>query len=156
MEIFGPILPIAGFFYLGEVGPFTTVFGNVLPKGSAGILSDMGLLLASSVALNKPIAAVMETIVGVITGLDGSGFSGMNLAGSIAKVFGTALNVSIAKLCALGQIAAIWTGGGTIIPWAVIPVAAITGIKPMDIARKNLVPVIIGFVATTIVAMFIL
>lgn len=156
MEIFGPILPIAGFFYLGEVGPFTTVFGNVLPKGSAGILSDMGLLLASSVALNKPIAAVMETIVGVITGLDGSGFSGMNLAGSIAKVFGTALNVSIAKLCALGQIAAIWTGGGTIIPWAVIPVAAITGIRPMDIARKNLIPVIIGFVVTTIVAMFIL
>lgn len=156
MEIFGPIIPIAGFFYLGEVGPFTTVFGTVLPEGSQGILSDMGLLLASSATLNRPVAALLETSVGAITGLDGSGFSGMNLAGSIAKVFGTAVNVSVAKLCALGQIAAIWVGGGTIIPWAVIPVAAITGIKPIDIARKNLVPVLIGLAATTIVAMFIL
>ncbi|NLM43842.1 MAG: MFS transporter [Clostridiales bacterium] len=156
MEIFGPILPIAGFFYLGEVGPFTTVFGDILPEGSMGILSDMGLLLASSVALSKPVAAILETTIGAITGLDGSGFSGMNLAGSIAKVFGTAVNVSVAKLCALGQIAAIWVGGGTVIPWAVIPVAAITGIKPIDIARKNLIPVLIGLVVTTIVAMFIL
>ena len=156
MEIFGPIIPIAAFFYLGEVGPFTQVFGNALPEGSQGILSDIGLLLASSVTLNKPAAALLETTVGAITGLDGSGFSGMNLAGSIARVFGTAVNVSVAKLCALGQIAAIWVGGGTIIPWAVIPVAAITGIKPIDLARKNLVPVLIGLAVTTIVAMFIL
>ncbi len=156
MEIFGPIIPIAGFFYLGEVGPFTAVFGDILPATSRGILSDIGFLLASSVSLTKPIAAAIETIVGAITGLDGSGFSGMNLAGSIAKVFGTAVNISIPKLCALGQIAAIWVGGGTIIPWAVIPVAAITGIKPIDLARKNMIPVAIGLVVTTIVAMFIL
>ncbi len=155
ITIFGPIIPIAAFFYMGEITPIQSVFGeNILPANSQGILSDMGLLLAKSVPLNIPVAAITETIVGSITGLDGSGFSGMALAGSVARVFGTAIKGSVAVLAALGQIAAIWIGGGTIIPWSIVPVAAICNVDVMELARRNFKPVMIGLAATTIVAMF--
>lgn len=94
--------------------------------------------------------------MGSITGLDGSGFSGVTLAGSIAQLFGAAISASVATLTALGQIAAIWVGGGTIIPWAIIPVAAICNVDVFELARRNFVPVIIGLFVTTIAAMFMI
>lgn len=157
MEIFGPIIPIAAFFYLGEISPIEAVLGEgVLPAGSQGILSDMGSALASIAKMNRPVVASMEMLVGAITGLDGSGFSGMSLAGSLAKVFGTAVNGSIPVLAALGQIGAIWVGGGTLVPWGLIPAAAICRVKPMDLAERNFIPVITGLIVTTIVAMFLI
>ncbi|KMT21773.1 membrane protein [Clostridium cylindrosporum] len=154
-KIFGPIIPIAAFFYLGD-SAITTIFGEVLPKASHGIVNDLGVALAHIVPLSKPAAAVTLTTVGTITGLDGSGFSGINLAGSIASLFGSAIKSGVATLTALGQIAGIWVGGGTIVPWAVIPAAAICGVDPFELARRNFKPVIIGLVVTTIVAMFIM
>ncbi|MEH6943557.1 hypothetical protein V7014_17225 [Bacillus sp. JJ722] len=47
-------------------------------------------------------------------------------------------------------------GGGTIIPWALIPVAAICNVDPFELARRNLIPVGIGLLVTTIVAMFLI
>jgi hypothetical protein len=157
MEIFGPVIPVAAFFYLGEIAPIQSVLGaGVLPAGSEGILSDMGRSLAAAVPVNKPMVATMETVVGAITGLDGSGFSGMSLAGSLARVFGTAVDGCIATLGALGQIGAIWVGGGTLIPWAILPAAAICRVLPIDLARRNFKPVMIGFIVTTIAAMFLI
>lgn len=157
MEIFGPIIPIAAFFYLGEIAPIEAVLGEgVLPVGSQGVLSDMGSALASIAKMNRPVVASMEMLVGAITGLDGSGFSGMSLAGSLAKVFGTSINGSIPVLAALGQIGAIWVGGGTLVPWGLIPAAAICRVKPMDLASRNFIPVITGLIITTIVAMFLI
>ena len=49
------------------------------------------MALSQAMPFNKVAAASIETIVGAITGLDGSGFSGMSLAGSLASVFGTAI-----------------------------------------------------------------
>lgn len=153
-KVFGPVIPIAAFFYLGDSG-FAKIIGDVLPSGSNGIVNDLGVALANAVPLNPAIGAVTLTTVGAITGLDGSGFSGVSLAGSIAKLFGAAVHSSIATLTALGQIAAIWVGGGTLVPWALIPAAAIAGVDPFELARRNLIPVVIGLIATTIVAMFI-
>lgn len=154
-KVFGPVIPIAAFFYMGDSG-FVKVFGEVLPHGSQGIVNDLGVALAHTLPLNKEIAAVTLTAVGVITGLDGSGFSGITLAGSIAQLFAHSLGTGIATLTALGQIAAIWVGGGTIIPWALIPAAAICGVNAFELARRNLYPVAIGLIVTTIVAMFLL
>jgi len=161
IEIFGPIIPIAAFFFVGELGPLQAIVGKeavaaALPKSSQGLLSDMGLALAAAVPMNRVLVAFMETIVGGITGLDGSGFSGLGLAGSLAKVFGAAVNGSVATLTALGQIAGIWVGGGTLIPWAVIPAAAIAGVSPADLVRRNFIPVMTGLVVTTIIAIFII
>lgn len=154
-KVFGPVIPIAAFFYLGDSG-FTTIIGDYLPAASQGIVNDLGVALASVVPLTKVIAAITLAGVGAITGLDGSGFSGITLAGSIANLFGGGIGEGIPTLTALGQIAAIWVGGGTLVPWALIPAAAICNVSPFELARRNLLPVIIGLIVTTIVAMFIL
>ncbi|CAG7646358.1 hypothetical protein ACFQI7_23625 [Paenibacillus allorhizosphaerae] len=154
-RVFGPVIPIAAFFYLGD-SAFTDIFGKVLPAGSHGLVNDLGFALANTVPINQAIGAVTLTTVGAITGLDGSGFSGISLAGSIAHLFAAAIGSGIATLTALGQIAAIWVGGGTLVPWALIPAAAICGVDPFELARRNLKPVLIGIVVTTIVAIFLI
>ncbi|WP_333638268.1 hypothetical protein [Tissierella praeacuta] len=154
-EVFGPVIPIAAFFYLGDDG-FLKVIGEFLPYGSEGLVNDLGIALANIVPLNAGVGAVTLTTVGAITGLDGSGFSGISLAGSIARLFGAAIGKGTAALTALGQVAGIWVGGGTLIPWAVIPAAAICGVDPFELTRRNFKPVAIGLVVTTIVAIFIM
>lgn len=155
-KVFGPVIPIAAFFYLGDAA-FREIFENsALPASSVGIVNDLGLALASGVPINEQIAAVTLTVIGAITGLDGSGFSGISLAGSIANLFAEAIGNGIATLTALGQIAAIWVGGGTLVPWALIPAAAICNVDPFDVARRNLVPVLIGLLVTTIFSMFLI
>ncbi|OGO77399.1 MAG: hypothetical protein A2Y23_08320 [Clostridiales bacterium GWB2_37_7] len=154
-KIFGPVIPIAAFFYLGD-SALTSIFGDVLPAGSNGLVNDLGVTLANLVPLNAAVGAVTLSTVGAITGLDGSGFSGISLVGPIAKLFATSIGAGVATLTALGQVAAIWVGGGTLIPWAVIPAAAICGVDPFELARRNLKPVFIGLVVTTIVAIFLI
>ncbi|MEY8416714.1 hypothetical protein AAK964_10465 [Tissierella praeacuta] len=111
-EVFGPVIPIAAFFYLGDDG-FLKVIGEFLPYGSEGLVNDLGIALANIVPLNAGVGAVTLTTVGAITGLDGSGFSGISLAGSIARLFGAAIGKGTAALTALGQVAGIWVGGAT-------------------------------------------
>ncbi len=153
-KVFGPVIPIAAFFYLGD-SALLEIFGKVLPEGSHGIVNDLGVALANEVPVNTAVSAVTLTAVGAITGLDGSGFSGISLAGSLAHLFSAAIGSGIETLTALGQIAAIWVGGGTLVPWALIPAAAICGVDPFDLARRNLKPVLIGLAVTTIIAMFL-
>lgn len=153
-KVFGPVIPIAAFFYLGD-SAFAEIFGQALPQGSQGIVNDLGLALAQTVPVNTAVSTVTLTTVGAITGLDGSGFSGISLAGSIAHLFAAAIGSGIATLTALGQIAAIWVGGGTLVPWALIPAAAICGVDPFELARRNIKPVVIGLVVTTLVAMLL-
>lgn len=153
-KVFGPVIPIAAFFYLGDAA-FSDLFGKVLPEASHGIVNDLGVALANAVPLNGAVGSVTLTITGAITGLDGSGFSGISLAGSIAQLFATAIGSGAATLTALGQVAAIWVGGGTLIPWALIPAAAICGVSPFELARRNLKPVLLGLAVTTVVAMFL-
>ncbi|WP_445293248.1 hypothetical protein [Cohnella sp. 56] len=152
-RVFGPVIPIAAFFYLGD-SAFSDLIGQ-LPAGSHGIVNDLGVALANTVPLNGAVSSVTLTIVGAITGLDGSGFSGISLVGSIARMFGASVG-GTDTLTALGQVAAIWVGGGTLIPWALIPAAAICGVSPFELARRNLLPVLIGLAVTTVVAMFLI
>ncbi|WP_066054498.1 hypothetical protein [Robertmurraya korlensis] len=154
-KVFGPVIPIAAFFYLGDAG-FTTIIGEYLPEDSQGIVNDLSVSLAGIVPLSNEIAAITLTTVGAITGLDGSGFSGISLAGSVANLFAEGIGAGAATLTALGQISAIWVGGGTLVPWALIPAAAICNVDPFELARRNLLPVCIGLVVTTVVAIFLI
>lgn len=154
-KVFGPVIPIAAFFYLGDSG-FFALFGEKLPAISNGIVNDLGLALAHYVPINETVSGITLAVVGAITGLDGSGFSGISLVGSIALLFSNALGSGIATLTALGQIAGIWVGGGTIIPWALIPAAAICGVSPFELARRNIKPVLLGLAVTTVVAILII
>lgn len=154
-KIFGVVIPVAAFFYLGD-SAFNEIFGRILPEVSHGIVNDLGLALANLVPINSVVSASTLSVVGAITGLDGSGFSGISLVGSVSQIFSTALGGGIETLTALGQLVGIWVGGGTIVPWAVIPVAAICGIDPFELTKKNFKPVVIGIVVTTLVAIFII
>jgi hypothetical protein len=55
------------------------------------------------------------------------------LAGSVALLFSDSIGSGAATLTALGQISAIWVGGGTIVPWALIPAAAICNVDPFEL-----------------------
>lgn len=155
IKIFAVIIPIAAFFYLGDMA-VTRVYGDVLLQGSQGLLSDIGISLSNAVPFNKIAAASIETVVGAITGLDGSGFSGLSLVGSLAAVSGSAIDVNVGALAALGQISTIWVGGGCLVPWSLIAASAICGVSPIELAKRNFIPVMTGLVVTTIVAIFII
>ena len=154
-KVFGPVIPIAAFFYLGDAG-FAKIVGDYLPAASSGIVNDLGASLASVVQLSKCFGAITLAGVGAITGLDGSGFSGISLVGSVASVFSAAIGYGVETMTALGQIAAIWVGGGTLIPWALIPAAAICNVDPFELSRRNLIPVVAGLIVTTLVAIIIM
>ena len=141
IKIFAPVIIIGAFFFLGGSG-ITTIMGD---QYQSGIMNDWAVWLAHNAPLNKYMAAFIQMVVGSLTGLDGSGFSGLPLTGSLAHTFGTAVGASVPVLASLGQISAIFVGGGTIVPWGLIPVAAICNVSPLDLARKNLPPVLIGF-----------
>ena len=151
IKIFAPVIVIASFFFMGS----ESFAQKVLGPEATGLLNDIGLWISSHIPLSKFTMVLTETAVGVITGLDGSGFSGLPLVGSIAQTFSSVGDIHIASLAALGQIVTVWVGGGTIIPWGVIPVAAICGIEATELARKNLIPVLSGLGATIIVALFL-
>jgi hypothetical protein len=152
IKIFAPVIVIGAFFFLGS----EEMAKKILGPEARGLLSDLGLYLADHIALSKFPVAMIQMVIGVITGLDGSGFSGLPLVGSLANTFSMAVDVNKEVLAALGQITTIWVGGGTIIPWGLIPVAAICNVNPLELAKKNLIPVMMGFGAMFIVALFLL
>lgn len=152
IRIFAPVLLIAAFFFMGSPGTAKAIFGD----GAKGLLFDLGQSLAGAVPLSAVPIAVIQAVVGGITGLDGSGFSGLPLVGTLAQALGGPTKLDVATLGALGQFFAVAVGGGTIIPWALIPAAAITGTDPVEIARRNLWPAMAGFVGVIVVAIFML
>jgi hypothetical protein len=148
IKIFAPVIPIAGFFFMGspEISP------KILGEGAPGYLFDLGTFLAAHVPLSAAPVALIVVLVGVIAGLDGSGFSGLVLVGTLAQALGTPIGVNVAVLAALGQMGSVWSGGGTLVPWGVLDIAGVTGCSPEELTRRNFVPVMFGLLAATIVA----
>lgn len=149
----GPVVPIAGFFFLGN-GDFAGLILSLEDGAKApGFLFDLVQAAQATIPPSAPLTALGLLIVGIITGLDGSGFSGLPLTGSLAGAFAPSSNVDVETLAAIGQMGAVWAGGGTIVAWSsLVAVAGFTGVSVMELARKNLLPVLIGLVASTVVA----
>jgi hypothetical protein len=127
----------------------TSILGQQFQNG---IMNDWAIWLAGKAPLNRYAAAFLQMVIGALTGLDGSGFSGLPLTGALSQTFSLITGGSTPIFAALGQITAIFVGGGTIVPWGIIPVAAICDVSPLELARKNLFPVFIGFLCTFVVA----
>lgn len=151
IRIFAPVIVIGGFFFLGAEDAAKAVFG----AEATGLLGDIGTYLAQNVPLSKFPVVIVQAIIAVITGLDGSGFSGLPLVGASAETFSNAIAINKEALAGMGQIITIWVGGGTIIPWAVIPVAAICNVSPVELVRKNIVPVFCGIIAVIIATLIL-
>lgn len=154
IKIFAPIIPIAAFFFLGHPDHSSHVLGD----DASGYLFDIGSNVGQYIDGNPLILTFGISLVGILTGLDGSGFSGLPLIGSLAGALGTAAGYDVAVLAALGQVTAIFAGGGTLVAWAfgVAADAGIAGVKPVDLVRRNFVPVISGIVVCSLVATFMI
>lgn len=152
MKVFAPVFIVAGFYLMGVPGHAEAIFG----EAGKPLIIDIIQALSNAIPVNKIIVGFMHTILSGITGLDGSGFNDLPLMGALAASWGQALGLNTATLAALGQISMIWIGGGTIVPWAVLPVSAITGVPAIDLCRKNFWPCIAGVVAATIVAIILM
>ena len=154
VKIFSAVIPIAGFFFMGAPANAAVVLG----EGAPGFLFDLGSAFANMLPLSKIPVALGIVSTGVITGLDGSGFSGLPLVGSLANALGTPLGLSVPVLAALGQVGAIFSGGGTITAWAfgLVATAGVAGVSPIDLARKNFIPVMSGLAVATLVAIILM
>ena len=154
IKIFAPIIPIAGFFFLGNPDHAAAVIG----EGTPGFLFDVGNYIGSQLDGNHFAIGFGMTIIGMLTGMDGSGFSGLPLAGALAGAIGSGSGVNVVVLAALGQVAAIFAGGGTLVAWAfgACADAGISGVNPADLVRRNFVPVVTGLISTTFLAIYLM
>lgn len=152
MKVFSPVFLVAGFYLMGVPDHAKAIFGDA----GKPLIIDIIQALSNAIPVNKVIVGVMHTVLSGITGLDGSGFNDLPLMGALAASWGKALNLNTSYLAALGQVSMIWIGGGTIIPWAVLPVSAITGVPAVELCRKNFWPCIAGVTAATIVAIILM
>ncbi|RXT04856.1 hypothetical protein [Ammoniphilus sp. CFH 90114] len=152
----GPVVPIAGFFFLGSGDFAGTILGVGEGVAAPAFLFDIISSAQSLVPQSAFLTAFGILIIGIITGLDGSGFSGLPLTGGLAGAMGPGVGLDPATLAAIGQMGAIWTGGGTLIAWSsLVAVAGFAGVSAIDLARKNFLPVIIGLTVSTIIALLI-
>jgi len=149
----GAVLPIAGFFFIGShetAGPILGIApGQPVPdllfelvKASQHLIPDSQLLVSFGVL-----------IMGMITGIDGSGFAGLPLTGTLSGALGPASGMDVSALAALGQMGAVWTGGGTLIAWSsLIAVAGFARVNVLELARALLIPVVLGLIAAVFTA----
>lgn len=154
IKIFAPIIPIAGFFFLGNPDHAAAVIG----EGTPGFLFDVGNNIGKHLDGNPFAIGFGMTIIGMLTGMDGSGFSGLPLAGALAGAIGSGSGVNVVVLAALGQVAAIFAGGGTLVAWAfgACADAGISGVNPADLVRRNFVPVVTGLISVTLLAIYLM
>lgn len=145
----GVVLPIAGFFFLGSgesSGQILSLSGEAptllfdLVQGFQAYIPDAAILTGLGMLL-----------IGMITGLDGSGFSGLPLTGALAAPLGQTAGLDPITLAAIGQMGAVWVGGGTLVAWSsLVAVAGFAKVSVMELVRKNFVPVLLGLLISTI------
>ena len=153
----GVVLPIAGFFFLGNADFAGKILG--LPDGqqAPGLLVDLVTAGEQFIPGNPVVLAFGVLIVGMASGLEGSGFSGLPLTGSLAGALGPAVGMDPATLAAVGQMGSVWAGGGVLIAWSsVLVVAGVTRTPVIELVRRCFVPVVAGLVVSTLVAALLL
>jgi hypothetical protein len=156
----GVVLPIAGFFFIGN-GDFSGRILGIPPNADGteagpAFLFDLVLHGESHLPQNAFLTAFAVLIIGMIAGLEGSGFSGLPLTGSLAGTLGPATGVEPATLAAIGQMGNIWSGGGTLVAWSsLIAVAGFARVSVIELARMCFLPVVAGLIVSTIAAVVI-
>ena len=151
VRVFGPVVIIAGFFWLGG-DSIKEILGD---KNAQGLMFDWGYWVAAHVPINKFMVAVVVTIASMLAAFDGSGYAAIPLGASISMALGKAINANIAVLSVQAQMAAIWTGA-TLVPWGFLAVtAAVAGVDPKDLARRNVWATLIGLAAGIVITTFL-
>jgi hypothetical protein len=152
----GAVLPIAGFFFIGAADTAGSILGLSSGAHSPGFLFELVQAAQNVIPHNHFFVAFGVLVVGMITGIDGSGFAGLPLTGALSGALGPTVSMDPAALAAVGQMGAVWTGGGTLIAWSsLLAVAGFARVPVLDLVRILFGPVVAGLVISTIVAVLI-
>jgi len=152
----GTVLPIAGFFFLGAGETSGAILG--LQQGTAGpsLLFEIIRSVEHLIPQSSAAVAFAVLLVGMITGIDGSGFAGLPLTGALAGALGPVVGMDVAALAAVGQMGAVWSGGGTLIAWSsLLAVAGFCRVPVLELVRVLFFPVISGLILATLLAALI-
>lgn len=151
----GSVLPIAGFFFLGASDTASAILGIPADKAPS-LLFELVKHAQDWIPQSKFFVAYGILLVGMITGIDGSGFAGLPLTGALSGALAPASGVHSATLAAIGQMGAVWTGGGTLIAWSsLIAVAGFARVPVQDTVRALLIPVLAGLALSTFMAVIL-
>lgn len=151
----GSVLPIAGFFFVGAGETAAQILGVDAGKAPS-LLFELIQAYQHMIPDNHVFVAFGVLLVGMITGIDGSGFAGLPLTGTLAGALGPVVGFDAATLAAVGQMGAVWTGGGTLIAWSsLIAVAGFARVPVLEAVRALLLPVLTGLFVSTICAMLL-
>jgi len=147
VKVFGPVVIIAGFFWLGG----DSLKDILKDKNAQGLMFDWGFFIAAHLPINTLMVSIMVTVAGILAAFDGSGYAAIPLGTSIAMALGKPIGANVAILASQAQMAAIWTGA-TLVPWGFLAVtASFAGVDPADLARRNLWPTLLGLAAGLVV-----
>ncbi|HYZ31630.1 MAG TPA: hypothetical protein VE684_05025, partial [Crenalkalicoccus sp.] len=152
----GTVLPIAGFFFLGAAETSGAILN--LPAGTAGpgLLFEVIAAVQHMIPHSPVVVAFAVLLTGMITGIDGSGFAGLPLTGALSGALGPVVGMDATALAAVGQMGAVWTGGGTLIAWSsLIAVAGFARVPVLDLVRVLFGPVVAGLILSTIAAVLL-
>jgi hypothetical protein len=152
----GSVLPIAGFFFLGAGGDLAASILNVPVAQAPSLLFELIQSAQGWIPNSHILVAFGVLVVGMITGIDGSGFAGLPLTGSLSGALAPGAGIDPATLAAVGQMGAVWTGGGTLIAWSsLIAVAGFARVPVFQIVNSVLVPVLTGLGVSTLCAVML-
>ncbi|HET7327078.1 MAG TPA: hypothetical protein VFJ14_07290 [Nocardioidaceae bacterium] len=152
----GIVLPIAGFFFIGSADFSGAIMSLGEDAEAPAFLFDLVSTAEAAIPNSPIIMGIGILLVGMATGLDGSGFSGLPLTGSLSGALGPASGVDPETLAAIGQMGAIWAGGGTLVAWSsLLAVAGFARVPVIELARRLFIPVVSGLIVSTIVGVLI-
>ena len=126
--------------------------GSIPKKLALFMLPILGALV-----LQAAYGAVDLLVVGrfgTTSGLSAvsTGSQVLNLVTFVVTQFAMGITVLIARYLGekhpeyIGQV----IGGGTVVPWSVIPVAAMCNVDAVELCRKNMIPTFIGLGAACV------
>jgi hypothetical protein len=152
----GVVLPIAGFFFLGNGDFSASIMGLGEDAKGPAFLYDLVVAGQNHLPTNGFITAFGILVVGMVAGLEGSGFSGLPLTGSLAGSLSHGAGVSSPTLAAIGQMGNIWSGGGTLVAWSsLLAVAGFARVPVVELARRCFLPVVAGLVVCTVIGVLV-
>jgi hypothetical protein len=151
IKVFGPIIIISGFFWLGGQS-LKTIVGD---PNMQGLAFHWGYFTAEHMPINKFMVALLATVTSGLGALDGSGYAAIPIGASIAMALGQPIGANVTYLVAMAQISAIFVGA-TLVPWGFLAITgSVVKIDPQELARKSFIPVMVGLLVGVIVTAFL-